>query len=218
MAELNPYVTIQMPMAENKLIENAEEMIIYAIIYGFSQDGESWYYLSLDYLAKWCKCSKDTARRAVHSLTKKGLLIVDDRSKYGKTNRYRAVTENTISLKEEDDERVKTQEEFISLILDDKSEYIVTVEEVKKYQSLYPHVDIEQSFRSMSGWCEANVSKRKSRRGIKRFINSWLSREEEKANKDIDTAVSIPMPKYESTRSEVTEQEIEDFKSRWSRA
>lgn len=32
----------------------------------------------------------------------------------------------------------------------------------------------------MKGWLNANPTKRKTKRGIKRFINSWLSREQDK--------------------------------------
>ena len=64
------------------------------------------------------------------------------------------------------------------MILNDKTEYEVTEEAVKEYQELYPAVDVKQQFRSMKGWCDSNPTNRKTRSGIKRFINSWLSREQ----------------------------------------
>lgn len=70
---------------------------------------------------------------------------------------------------------------FIKLTLNDKSEYEVTNSDVEEYQELYPAVDVKQQLRSMKGWCDANPSNRKTRNGIKRFINGWLSKEQNRA-------------------------------------
>ena len=71
------------------------------------------------------------------------------------------------------------KEIFITLTLNDKSEYSVSVDDVKKYKELYPAVDVEQQLRNMKGWCDSNPTKRKTKSGIKRFINGWLSREQD---------------------------------------
>lgn len=54
--------------------------------------------------------------------------------------------------------------------------HIVLLDDVEKYKSLYPSVDIEQEFRKMIGWLDANPAKRKTSRGINKFINGWLCR------------------------------------------
>lgn len=54
--------------------------------------------------------------------------------------------------------------------------HIVLLDDVEKYKSLYPAVDIEQEFRKMIGWLDANPAKRKTSRGINKFINGWLCR------------------------------------------
>ena len=51
------------------------ELITYALIYGFSQDGESEYKGSYAYLTKWLKCSKKTAISAIHGLLERELII-----------------------------------------------------------------------------------------------------------------------------------------------
>lgn len=48
------------------------ETMAYAVIFGFSQDGESAFKGSLAYLARKCKVSKDTIRRALNKLTDEG--------------------------------------------------------------------------------------------------------------------------------------------------
>ena len=50
------------------------EIAIYAIIYGFSQDGETKFEGSIGYLAKKTKSTKNTARSALHKLMDEGLI------------------------------------------------------------------------------------------------------------------------------------------------
>lgn len=68
---------------------------------------------------------------------------------------------------------------FISLILRDNSEYPITERQIGEWKALYPAADIEQEFRKMKGWCDSNQSRRKTKSGIKKFINSWLSRSQD---------------------------------------
>ena len=71
-------------------------------------------------------------------------------------------------------------ETFIELPLNDKTMHQVTVEDVDKYEALYPSVDVKQELRNMFEWLDSNPKKRKTRGGIKRFITNWLSREQNK--------------------------------------
>lgn len=68
----------------------------------------------------------------------------------------------------------------ISIILNDKTEFGITEADVSQWKDLYPAVDIMQELRKMKGWADANPSKRKTRNGIKRFINGWLAKEQDK--------------------------------------
>ena len=68
----------------------------------------------------------------------------------------------------------------ITLTLNTNEEYPIYQTDVNEWQELYPAVDIMQELRKMKGWCNANPKKRKTKNGIKRFINSWLSIEQDK--------------------------------------
>lgn len=74
------------------------------------------------------------------------------------------------------------------IILNTGAEWRPTVEEYERYKRLYPAVDIMQAFRDMSGWCDANKTKRKTAAGVKRFVNSWLSRDQDSATRKGYTA------------------------------
>lgn len=55
-------------------------------------------------------------------------------------------------------------------------EHQVTESFAAQMQALYPAVDVAQELRTMTGWLIANPTKRKTKTGINRFINSWLSK------------------------------------------
>ncbi len=63
-----------------------------------------------------------------------------------------------------------------SIMLRDKTVFEVTNDVVQMYQHTYPSINIIQQLNEMAMWAYSNPSKRKTRRGILRFINSWLSR------------------------------------------
>lgn len=68
----------------------------------------------------------------------------------------------------------------LTLTLNDGSEYPITQKDVSEYSTTYPAVDVMQQLRSMRQWCRDNPTKRKTAKGIRRFINSWLEREQNK--------------------------------------
>lgn len=69
---------------------------------------------------------------------------------------------------------------IITLILNDKTEYPLYQKDIDYWANLYQAVNIVQELRKMKGWCDASPQRRKTKRGIKRFINTWLSKEQDK--------------------------------------
>jgi hypothetical protein len=67
------------------------------------------------------------------------------------------------------------------LPLNNGTDYPVMQDDVDEWLSLYPAVDVIQELRSMRGWCLSNPSKKKTKRGIKAFINRWLSKRQDQA-------------------------------------
>ena len=73
------FVTIQGWMI-TKLGLKGNELMVYAVIYGFSQDGESMFTGSRKYLAEWCNCSMRSVDYALKSLAEKGYIIKRDKT------------------------------------------------------------------------------------------------------------------------------------------
>ena len=79
MSKVNPYnyVSIQGWMVSDLQLKG-NELIIYAIIYGFSQDGEQRFSGGLQYLADWTNSTKQGVQKALKSLISKGLIVKED--------------------------------------------------------------------------------------------------------------------------------------------
>lgn len=81
----------------------------------------------------------------------------------------------------------------INLPLNTGEEYPIFQNDIDIFAELYPAVDILQAMRAMKGWLMTNPKKRKTKRGISRFINSWLAREQDKGGtiKKTESVVKI---------------------------
>ncbi len=85
------YVVIQAFMLDDLHLKG-NELIVYATVYGFTQDGEHWFHGTRGYLAEWCGCTKDTAGNCLRTLVGKGYLERRERQEMGQTFvDYRAV-------------------------------------------------------------------------------------------------------------------------------
>lgn len=58
---------------------------------------------------------------------------------------------------------------------------------VSKMQALYPAVDVESEIRRATAWCISNPKNRKTKSGINRFLNSWLSRAQNNAGRCVNS-------------------------------
>ncbi len=68
----------------------------------------------------------------------------------------------------------------ILLPLNDGTEYPVSYEQYTEFVDLYQAVDVLQQLKEMRQWLLNNKTRRKTRSGIGRFMNSWLSKEQDK--------------------------------------
>ena len=71
------YICIQEFMVRDLGLKG-NELIVYALLYGFTQDGEQYFSGSLNYIANWINASKSTAQSVIKSLLGKGCLVKRD--------------------------------------------------------------------------------------------------------------------------------------------
>ena len=82
----------------------------------------------------------------------------------------------------------------IKLPLNDNSDFSVPQSFADEMAKLYPAVDVMQQLAAMRGWLIGNPTKRKTRAGIKRFITSWLAREQDRGRPAAQRQPYAPTP------------------------
>ena len=74
------------------------DLLIYAIIYGFSQDGNSLFYGSRSYLTEWTGASLTSVRRSLKTLIERGLIEQVYHSKDNREVHYKAHIEPRVKM------------------------------------------------------------------------------------------------------------------------
>ena len=102
-------------------------------------------------------------------------------SKEGKKERVLRESKDSLSQSDQIAHGMEANVEAIPLT--DGTEWRPTVSEYDEYCRLYPSVDVFDSFRRMRAWSLSNPTKKKTRNGVKRFVNTWLSKEQDNSGK-----------------------------------
>lgn len=106
-------------------------------------------------------------------------------------------------------ERLNKPQVFIMLPLN-QGEAAIYVEIVNQFKDLYPSVDVEQELRAMKAWLMTNPTRRKTKNGIMRFVNSWLAKEQNKGRHSFDNRA--PNTGYQSRYAHMNAKLINDLK------
>jgi transcription elongation factor Elf1 len=69
--------------------------------------------------------------------------------------------------------------------LNDGSGWRPSLKDFEEWQRIYPNVDVSREIERMRQWCLSNPSKRKTKRGIRRFVTNWLDGEQNKPRKQV---------------------------------
>lgn len=83
-------------------------------------------------------------------------------------------------------------ESGILLPLMNGSAYDVPVDKIEMWQQAYLGVNVEQELRKMIAWLNSNPTRRKTARGVDKFINNWLEREQNSGRSYQNTAAREP--------------------------
>lgn len=118
--------------------------------------------------------------------------------KLQKTSANNNILNNTIKNKEKEKEyycaeqkkSAQTQEKkaeqseppIAEIPLIDGTEYPITAAILTEFEKAYPNVDVVAQLRAIRAWCISNPTKRKTKNGVMRFINSWLGKEQDKGS------------------------------------
>lgn len=81
----------------------------------------------------------------------------------------------------------------------------VSASDLEGWKRLYPAVDVDAQVRAMIGWLDANPTRRKTARGMKAFVNGWLSREQNRGR--VESGSGAKADEYVPGKETVDEME-----------
>jgi uncharacterized protein YdaU (DUF1376 family) len=76
---------------------------------------------------------------------------------------------------------VPAADAFLTVTLNDGSEFPISEAKVSEWIPLYPGIDVRQQLRNYKAWAINNPTQRKTRKGIFKSINFWLAKEQNRA-------------------------------------
>lgn len=106
-----------------------------------------------------------------------------ERKESKESKKERVLRESKDSLSQSDQIAHGMEANVEAIPLTDGTDWRPTVSEYDEYCRLYPSVDVFDSFRRMRAWSLSNPTKKKTRNGVKRFVNTWLSKEQDNSGK-----------------------------------
>lgn len=124
-------------------------------------------------------------------------------------NRYELSNDNSCSeLFDNSSEADGKDPVFITLPLINGEDYPIKESDVKIWEEAYPAVDVRGQLREMKAWCNSNPKERKTAKGIMRFCNNWLSREQDKSGRYDAKSKPIKHKDYSDIKDEDLEKEF----------
>ena len=76
--------------------------------------------------------------------------------------------------------------------------------DIISWQRAYKNIDVHNELDAMACWSDANPKKRKTKKGVKRFVNAWLARADKQggsplANNTETASGQLPLRKWDTT-------------------
>ncbi len=146
---------------------------------------------------------------------------------YGKASRKPSVKASPKPMPNQEQEQHEEQKEqetlalianalpaivpFITLPLNDGTEFSIPSERVHEWHGLYPAADVEQELRKYKGWADANPTRRKTRGGILRSVNAWLAKAHDSNASNRNGGVSAANRRNTSRGEQRLERQVEEL-------
>ena len=128
------------------------------------------------------------------------LLGIKDNKAYTKNQQEETSINDKKDLVYQMDTQVRLGKDSIdkySILLENEEEYLISSDTINEYKKVYTLIDVESELLKMKVWSLSNPTKRKTSRGITRFINGWLNRaNQETKDKQSSLKKEKPVPDW----------------------
>ena len=96
-----------------------------------------------------------------------------------------------------------------TFVVCDGSEWTLSQRKLSEYRSSFPELGLEVEFRKAAQWLRDNPSRRKTRRGMHKFLGSWLARVQDSGGAGRRSNSS--QPTFAQQRVENSQRAIQEF-------
>ena len=141
-------------------------------------------------------------------LDEKKQLEIDKNGSYHKTMYTQDVYTQDRLGKDSIGKYIEDRAPMEAVPLNDGTEWLPTLTEYEEYKRLYASVNVANEFKKIRAWCLSNPAKRKTKNGVKRFVNAWLAREQDKP-KRTDVLPSYMDTPPDEEQKQYTAEELE---------
>lgn len=131
------------------------------------------------YLPTWNKHQSVRAKKSKYPSPDDGLQANEIKCNHVKAN-VPVIQSYSYSESESNISTTPQSAAVLTMPLVDKTEYEIFQADINEWAETYPAVDVLQQLREMRSWCNANPKNMKTRNGVRRFINGWLSKEQDR--------------------------------------
>ena len=152
------------------------------------------------------RIGKDSKDNKVSVVPSKKNLSIKKKSLIDETDTLFAPSDSDESS--EPTEKEENDPIFIKISLISGEDYPIRESVVKMWEESYPAVDVRGQLREMKSWCFSNPKERKTARGIMRFCNNWLSREQDRAGRFDAKTKPVRHKDYSDISDEALEKEF----------
>jgi hypothetical protein len=151
-----------------------------------SEDMEGWIDIESSKLAFRLRISQEELTTSLNPLINIGLFQSDASKPIARRKRSampeKRRGETQVEKSEVETEQMCAEPMALALPTNREGEEVSIFEsEVTEFSKLYPSVDIRAELRAMRGWLISNPKNRKTKGGMHRFINAWLSKQQNRS-------------------------------------
>lgn len=179
--------TIQkdMAMGKNRLSKYMNELIACGVVERIREKSGNIYGRNVYKITHEAEVAEDLKRifRAVESGEVVAGAVANATTNNNNTNNNSITKNNINNTVCPEPEKPAPNPSGILLPLNDKTLYDVPLDKIALWKDTYPAVDVEQELKRMAAWLDSNPTRRKTKRGITKFINNWLSMEQDRGGR-----------------------------------
>jgi hypothetical protein len=185
------YLTIQADILYRDDL-NPTEKIILGLIQSFNSNGLM---LSNEEIGKLASINGDHVTKILKGLRDKNLIFIENsQSRYrriysGKNNGVHSVMDSGVDDSTpafrpvysgknngQNINNINNTYTAFAFVLKSGESWKLTTGKIEQYRQTYPGIDVEKELRKAKQWLTDNPAKRKTAKGMPRFLNGWLSR------------------------------------------